>query len=213
MTPVGPNCSPRWAHFARRLPDAWIDRETVGCSFPDYHLGKRLHKVLESLSKGLGDSPPLACHDWAATKAAYRFLDNPRVDENMILASYFEATRTRFAALEGLTLVLHHTTELSYQRTDPGAVGKTHKSYIGRMKAGRPSTRTICGLLMHSSLGVTMEGPPLRLAAVKFWTRKKFKGISALKGKINIRPFPSSLRDTVSLPLLLLRATSPLSSM
>jgi hypothetical protein len=34
---------------------------------------------------------------------------------------------------------------------------------------------------MHSSLAVTIEGVPLGLAAVKFWTRKKFKGTAALK--------------------------------
>jgi hypothetical protein len=31
--------------------------------------------------------------------------------------------------------------------------------------------RTVCGLLMHSSLAVTARGLPLGLAAVKFWTR------------------------------------------
>ncbi|MCO6044974.1 hypothetical protein NG895_13775, partial [Aeoliella sp. ICT_H6.2] len=37
-------------------------------------------------------------------------------------------------------------------------------------------------LLMHSSLAVTTAGKPLGLTAVKFWTRKKFKGTNALKG-------------------------------
>jgi hypothetical protein len=91
--------------------DGWIDAEARGCQFPDERLGKRFRKVMESLSNKLGNSLPLACQDWAATKAAYRFLDNPRVDENMILAGHFEATRARFEALEGLTLVLHDTTE------------------------------------------------------------------------------------------------------
>src|ERR1035437_7307565 len=99
--------------------DTWIDREVKGCRFPDRCLGKRLQKVLESLSKGMGNTLPLACQDWAGTKAAYRFLDNPRVDESAILAGHFEATRSRFAASKGLTLVLHDTTELSYQRKDP----------------------------------------------------------------------------------------------
>ncbi|UWU72962.1 hypothetical protein [Bradyrhizobium sp. NC92] len=36
--------------------------------------------------------------------------------------------------------------------------------------------RTQCGILMHSSLAMTTEGLPLGLAAIKFWTRKKFKG-------------------------------------
>lgn len=44
---------------------------------------------------------------------------------------------------------------------------------------------TICGILMHSSLVVTTQGVPLGLAAIKFWTRKKFKGCDALKRKID----------------------------
>lgn len=39
----------------------------------------------------------------------------------------------------------------------------------------KPLTR--CCSLMHSSLVVTTDGLPLGLAAVKFWTRKQFKGL------------------------------------
>jgi len=176
--------------------EAWVERETEGCRFPDERLGTRFRKMLESLSKGMGNSLPLACQDWAATKAAYRFLDNPRVDEQTILAGHFEATRARFAALKSPTLVLHDTTELSYQRKEPGAIGKMHKTFIGRTKDGRPSVRTVCGLLMHSSLVVTLEGLPLGLAAVKFWTRKKFKGTNALKGKINATRMPIEKKES-----------------
>jgi len=42
---------------------------------------------------------------------------------------------------------------------------------------------TVCGILMHSSLAVTTDGLPLGLAAIKLWTRKKFKGTNALQGK------------------------------
>ena len=37
---------------------------------------------------------------------------------------------------------------------------------------------------------MTTEGLPLGLAAVKFWTRKKFKGIAALKKKVNLTRIP-----------------------
>jgi len=36
---------------------------------------------------------------------------------------------------------------------------------------------------MHSSLAVTTAGLPLGLAAIKLWTRKKFKGTNALAGR------------------------------
>jgi len=45
------------------------------------------------------------------------------------------------------------------------------------------SVNSPCGILMHSSLAVTTDGLPLGLAAIKLWTRKKFKGTNALKGK------------------------------
>lgn len=39
--------------------------------------------------------------------------------------------------------------------------------------------------MMHSSLAVTSDGLPLGLAAIKFWTRKQFKGTNELKKRIN----------------------------
>jgi len=72
---------------------------------------------MEQLSQGLGPTIPLACGDWAATKAAYRFLDNARVTEAEILAGHFASTCHRFAALDGPVLVLHDTTEFSFTRS------------------------------------------------------------------------------------------------
>lgn len=82
--------------------DAWIAGEINGCRLPDRRLGRRLGRLLEDLSGRIGKPLPLACQDWAGTKAAYRFLDNPRVDEGGILAGHFQATRARFAGSQGL---------------------------------------------------------------------------------------------------------------
>jgi hypothetical protein len=152
---------------------------------------------VESLSGGLGEPIPLACQDWASTKAAYRFLDNPRVDESAILAGHFEATRLRFAASSGTVFVLHDTTEVSYKREHPEKIGKTTKVPAGKDKDGRTRLRTVCGLLMHSSLVVKPDGVPLGLAASKFWTRKKFKGANALKKKINPTRVPIEKKESV----------------
>jgi len=163
---------------------SWIDQELAGCEFADARLGKRFSMLMEQLSQGLGRTIPLACGDWAATKAAYRFLDNDRVSEAEILAGHFQATRERFAAVEGPVLVLHDTTEFSYTRENAQAIGLTHMVAKGHKdKKGRQRMHTVCGILMHSSLAVTTNGLPLGLAAIKLWTRKKFKGINALKGQ------------------------------
>jgi len=58
------------------------------------------------------------------------------------------------------------------------------------------SSHTVCGILMHSSLALTREGLPLGLAAVRFWTRKKFKGTAALKRKINPTRVPIEQKES-----------------
>ena len=48
---------------------------------------------------------------------------------------------------------------------------------------------------MHSSMAVTLTGTPLGLTAVKFWTRKKFKGTLALKRHINPTRVPIETKE------------------
>ena len=60
----------------------WVDQELSGAVFADERLGKRFRALLGQLSRSPGDSIPLVCQDWANTKAAYRFLDNDRVNGN-----------------------------------------------------------------------------------------------------------------------------------
>lgn len=161
--------------------EGWVEREIEGCAFPDQRLKGRFRKLLAQLSEKIGAALPAACQDWAATKAAYRFFSNPRVDESIILAGHFAATAARMAAAKGPLLILHDTTEFSFQRERPAAIGKTRKLPSCRL-GQKPITK--CGLLMHSSLAVTTAGKPLGLTAIKFWTRKKFKGTNALKGGV-----------------------------
>lgn len=164
---------------------SWIDQELSGCVFADARLGKRYRALMEQLSTGIGKTIPLACGDWAATKAAYRFLDNDRVSEGDILAGHFASTRERFDAVKGRhVLVLHDTTEFSFKRENAEAIGLTHKVAKGHKdERGRQTMHTVCGILMHSSMVVTTDGLPLGLAGIKLWTRKKFKGTNALQGK------------------------------
>ena len=176
---------------------SWLDDEVKECRFGDGRLGKRFRLLLERLSNGLGETIPMACQDWASTKAAYRFFANPRVSEREILSGHFQATQARFRVTERWVLVLHDTTEFSFQREDSLAIGLTNRVNSGTDPAGRFRMHTVCGLLMHSSLVVTTEGLPLGIAAVKFWTRKRFKGCNALKKKINPTRVPIEEKETV----------------
>jgi hypothetical protein len=192
--------------------DAWVQSETEKSAFGDARLGERLAKLLGDFSQRIGQSIPLACQDWAATKAAYRFLDNPEVDEAAILAGHFQATRERSDAFDGPLLVLHDTTEFSYKRSDGDAVGKTCVVQSGHKQNGRQALHTVCGLLMHASLVVTTQGLPLGLAAIKFWTRKKFKGTNALKGKVNATRIPIEEKESYRWIASLRQATKLLES-
>src|SRR5690348_8573792 len=113
------------------LPASWLDTELADCQFKDKRLGKRFRSLIEHLSASPGGTIPLACQDWANTKAAYRFLDNDRVSEAEILAGHFQATRDRVAATDGPILVLHDTTEFTYKRDDIEAIGRTKLGVAG----------------------------------------------------------------------------------
>src|SRR5881227_3814126 len=136
---------------------SWVDQELAGPTFKDERLGRRLRKLLVQMAGAVGAPIPLACQDWANTKAAYRFLSNDRVSEAEILAGHFQSTRDRVVATDGLALVLHDTTEFTYQRERSEAIGITKNINSGRDKAGRLRSHTVCGILMHSSLVVTTD--------------------------------------------------------
>lgn len=182
-----------WADRA----DHWSVGEIDETAFKDVRLGRRCAELIKRLSAGMGGSIPFACQDWASTKAAYRFLSNPKVEEADILSGHFLATRQRYDACGGPVLLLQDTTEFTYRRRDPGAVGFTKSVNSGRDKEGRLRHHALCGILMHSSLAVTTEGLPLGLSAVKFWNRDKFKGTARLKRKINPTRVPIEAKESI----------------
>ena len=141
--------------------EQWWESELAGCTFADPRLGQRLRKLIERMGGAMGASLPLACQDWASTKAAYRFFSNDRVGEDQILAGHFHSTRERFAAAPGTILVLQDTTEFTYQRERSEAIGVTYSVNSGRDKAGRVRNHTVCGLLADSEAsrtGIPTEG-------------------------------------------------------
>src|SRR5205085_2581765 len=77
----------------------WVDRETSASCFADLRLAHRFGKLLSQMSEQIGATVPMACQDWANTKAAYRFFDNDRVSEAEILAGHFVSTKKRLAGV------------------------------------------------------------------------------------------------------------------
>lgn len=166
------------AHKSRQGPcsdvrgDSWIDRELDESLFGDTRLARRLRVLLGQLAQAPGQAIALVCQDWANTKAAYRFLSNERVTETQILGGHFAATRERIAATRDTpVLMLHDTTEFTYQRDSTQALGLLGKTNSGRDTQGRVRHHTVQGILMHSSRAVTTEGLPPGLGSCEaLWT-------------------------------------------
>ena len=103
---------------------------------------------------------PQASGDWAATKAAYRFWDNPRVDPDNIRAAHRDSTLERLSGHDNPPLLAIQDTT-SFDFTDhPATTG------LGYLAHGKRS-----GLWLHSVLAVTAAGVPLGLIDQKTWTR------------------------------------------
>lgn len=176
---------------------SWIDRELAGSTFKDRRLGQRLRKIVAQLDGAMGEPIPMACADWANTKAAYRFLSNEDVNEGDILAGHFETTACRVRQAKGPILLLQDTTEFVYKRAQPGKVGALTYAPNKQNRDRLLTLHTVCGLLMHSSLAVTTEGLPLGLVAIKFWSRSKFRGTTALKRHINPTRVPIEGKESI----------------
>jgi hypothetical protein len=153
--------------------------------FADARLHRRFADLLRQLAAGVGAGIPQACGDWAAVKAAYRFLANGRVSEAEILGGHLAATRGRFEACPGVVLLVQDTTEFTYRRVSVAAIGVTKSVNSGRDAKGRWRHHTLCGVLQPTSLAVTEDGVPLGITALKVWTRSKFRGTAALKRSVN----------------------------
>jgi hypothetical protein len=142
--------------------DSWLDEELAGCDLADERLNKRLRKLLAQVGGAMGQSIPLVCQDCANTKAAYRFFSNDRVNEADILAGHFLSTRNRMANHDGLVLMLHDTTEFTYQRERTEAIGITKSVNSGSMPLKPPARDS---RPLQTSMGFIEEGaqPTVRL--------------------------------------------------
>ena len=129
---------------------AWAAHELAGVALPDQRLVKRAQIIMTQLGERPAASLPQACGGWSELKAAYRFLDNPAVEPQQLLAAHTQATVGRMQE-QAIVLALQDTTALNYSH-HPETAG------LGPIGNNRDKTR---GLLLHSTLAVTVAGAPL----------------------------------------------------
>lgn len=145
---------------APREPSDWAEEEFGMADLGDQRLTSRLLKLGSEFYARPGASIPQATGSNAAAKGAYRFLDNNRVDMDLVLASHYSATEARVREHE-FVLVPQDTTSLNYM---------THTSTEGIGPINTKSD-TSMGLMMHDAMAFTPEGTPLGLVDVQCWAR------------------------------------------
>jgi Transposase DNA-binding/Transposase Tn5 dimerisation domain len=124
----------------------------------DLRLNRRFLKLVEDLARDPEASLPEASGDWAATKAAYRFFDNPAVTPRKIRDA-LRRDALDYLPPEGPILAIQDTTGLDF--TDhPATTG------LGYMAHPKHS-----GIWLHSVLAVTPDGVPCGLLDQHTWTR------------------------------------------
>lgn len=136
----------------------WVFEEMSRLNLADERLTKRAKQMIASMSEQPAKSIPEASEDWAATKGAYRFLGNERVEEAQIRIAHYQATQAR-ASGQVRILAIQDTTDLDYS-------GKQVAAQLGPL-----SNQYTRGLRLHSVLAASVEGVPLGLVDQLTWSR------------------------------------------
>jgi hypothetical protein len=144
----------------KEVATEWNEAEFAGIDLGDARLNARAIKLLGQLSAQPQAYINQACEDWAASKAAYRFFDNDRVEAANMLAPHYQQTCARMGE-HRIILAIQDTSELSYsthgQTSGLGPIGNNHEWQQG--------------LLLHTTLAVTPAGLPLGLLTQQVWER------------------------------------------
>jgi hypothetical protein len=142
----------------------WIDEEFENLSFNDKRLDRRFIQMMNSFHL-----TPQGCinrilkDEGAARKATYRFFDNKKFSSQQILECHTKMTAQRMKGHK-VVLSLHDSSYFSFN-TKPSIMGLGNIG--GRMGDGE-ETR---GFIGHYALGITEDGLPLGLQAMKSWSR------------------------------------------
>jgi hypothetical protein len=140
-------------------PSAWLRTELESVSFGDERLSRRALKIFECLAAQPQHSIPHAMGAWRDTKAAYRFLGNPKVTAAKILEPHHASSSARIAA-ESVVLAVQDTTTLNY----------THL-YSAEGLGTIGSNKNLRGMHVHSTIAFTPERVPLGIIAQQTWER------------------------------------------
>lgn len=154
---------------------AWSAQELGMANFNDKRLTKRGIALANTLLEHPYRSLPQSCGSWAATKAAYRFLANNKVESGSMLHAHQEQLYSRTTDYDTI-LVAQDTTDFNLSNREITGMGK-----IGN---GGTGTKPLQGCYVHTGLAMTVSGLPLGLTSQKIYVRKEETVTSEYKKSI-----------------------------
>jgi hypothetical protein len=135
----------------------WIVDELQTVDLPDKRLNDRLALLLDRFSTSPSASLPQACKGRAELEAAYRFFDNPRTNEDNILAPHKDATLQRIRQHQ-VVLLAQDSSEIDLTRP---------QEVVG----GPLSDEKRTGLIVHPLLAFSPDRLPLGTVHLDVWAR------------------------------------------
>jgi hypothetical protein len=145
----------------------WTNEEFAGLDLGDARLNKRARTLMGTFAAKPAASIPEACDSWSETCAAYRFLSNPDVTWEGILAPHWARTQERMGA-HAVVLCIQDTTELDFNGQEIAGLGPLN--YEARR-----------GMYLHPTYAVTPEREPLGMLDAWMWAREQ-------RGADGVRP-------------------------
>jgi hypothetical protein len=136
----------------------WRETELAEGQMHDVRHTQRLARLLDRRSARPISSIPSACHGWAETVAAYRFLDTPAIGIQDILSGPTHATRERIRA-QAVVLLVQEPTCLDDGTTQPKAGMGTVKSTVH------------AAYLVHPTVAFTPERVNVGVVGMQVWQR------------------------------------------
>lgn len=150
-----------------KVAQRWTNEEFADLNLGDARLNKRARTLMDTFSAKPTASIPEACDSWSETCAAYRFLSNPDVTWEGILAPHWARTQERMAG-HAVVLCIQDTTELDFNGQETAGLGPL--SYEAQR-----------GMYLHPTYAVTPQREPLGILDAWMWARE-------MRGKDGLRP-------------------------
>jgi hypothetical protein len=139
----------------------WLESELQHVKFKYKRLIDRLIKTSNLIEWKASGSINQSCRNWKDAKGAYRLFSNEKVEVREIYSSHYKETYNRIKD-QSFILAVQDTTYLDYdshiKTKDLGSISKAY-------------TKHKMGLIVHSSLAVTVDGMPLGLTSQQCWAR------------------------------------------